>query len=232
MSEYIVKSQQEKYNAVKAAEAAVAKKYEEKLSAFMLPGSQTAGTGDGEGSKLFQDRNAKIAAAASAGKSRWGDKEIQKVTGIKMTKSIPSQSPKSVSPPSLDNIAAADHGLRADGGVGGLTLEERVLSGATAAVGLSPANGAAVVTTQSSLFVMRNAKIAQAAKAGKQSRWGIQEEKRAVKVAATTSLLSAQAMAIEPSPEILAADHGLRADGGVGGPTLAERVNLGAMLLQ
>ena len=33
-------------------------------------------------------------------------------------------------------------------------------------------------------------------------------------------------------PEIKAADHGLRADGGVGGPSLADRVNLGAKLLQ
>jgi len=33
------------------------------------------------------------------------------------------------------------------------------------------------------------------------------------------------------TPEIEAADHGLQADGGVGGPSLAERVNLGAELL-
>ena len=36
---------------------------------------------------------------------------------------------------------------------------------------------------------------------------------------------------IVASPEVEAADHGLRADGGVGGPSLAERVNLGASLL-
>ena len=31
-------------------------------------------------------------------------------------------------------------------------------------------------------------------------------------------------------PEVEAADHGLRNDGGVGGPSLAERVNLGSKL--
>ena len=42
---------------------------------------------------------------------------------------------------------------------------------------------------------------------------------------------AAAAVAVAVPPEVEAADHGLRADGGVGGPSLAQRVNLGASLL-
>lgn len=224
MSNYIVNTQQEKYNAVKAAEAAIAKKYEGKLNAFML---SPAAADEEKESKLYKDRNAKIAAAAKAGKSRWGDKEVQKVGGTTTSgpkATIKAEVPSST-PVSSETIDAADHGLRADGGVGGLTLEERVTTGAA-----SVTNGAAVPATQSSIFAMRNANIANAAKAGRQSRWGVKEEQKAVEGA--TNALPAAPASIEVSPEINAADHGLRADGGVSGPSLAERVNLGAKLLQ
>ena len=249
MSEYIVKAQQDKYNAVKAAEAATAKKYEDKLNALMLPGSSSGSSGisssnsNKEESKLVQERNANVVASAKAGKSRWGDKEVQRVSGGSFTP-VASESKIAASSSrtetatidvvathvSPDTIAAADHGLRADGGVGGLTLEERVTAGAGAS-NIAPVNGAAVVGSQSSLFAMRNARIAQAAKAGNQSRWGTKEESKAVETS-SNSLPPAAGAVANSSPSVEAADHGLRADGGVGGPSLADRVNLGANLLQ
>jgi len=238
MSDYIVKAQLEKYNAVKAAEAAIAKKYEEKLNAFMLPGDSSSSSGAGiattttttttsgnEQSKLFQERNANVAAAAKAGKSRWGGKEIEKVSGLIVPKSVSSSQAThnelSSSSVSLDTIAAADHGLRADGGVGGLTLAERVTRGAGTAD-----------TSIHTLYQIRNENIANAAKAGK-SRWGGKEIEKVSGLVVTRSISSSQAThQIPPAPAsldtIAAADHGLRADGGVGGLTLAERVTGGA----
>lgn len=241
MSEYIVKAQEEKYKAVKAAEAAISKKYEDKLNTFMLSGSAPAeaAAAAAEGSKVYQQRNANVAAAAKAGKSRWGDKEVEKVAGVGVvTKAPPSTTTtaavavKEVPPASSETIAAADHGLRADGGVGGLTLEERVTNGAAAAAMDTPVNGSAVTSSQpTTAYDMRNANIAKAAKAGKQSRWGTKEVEKAVAIASNALPAAANGREIIVTPEIEAADHGLRADGGVTGPSLAERVNLGAQLL-
>lgn len=239
MSEYIVKAQEEKYKAVKAAEAAISKKYEDKLNTFMLSGSAPAEAAAAEGSKVYQQRNANVAAAAKAGKSRWGDKEVEKVAGVGVvTKAPPSTTTtaavavKEVPPASSETIAAADHGLRADGGVGGLTLEERVTNGAAAAAMDTPVNGSAVTSSQpTTAYDMRNANIAKAAKAGKQSRWGTKEVEKAVAIASNALPAAANGREIIVTPEIEAADHGLRADGGVTGPSLAERVNLGAQLL-
>jgi len=88
MATYIVKAQAEKRKAVEAAEAAISKKYEEKLNAFLLtpaPPSDTTlvlapSVAAVTGSKLYMERNAKVAAAAEAGKSRWGDGEVQRVS--------------------------------------------------------------------------------------------------------------------------------------------------------
>jgi hypothetical protein len=236
MSEYIVKAQEEKYKAIKAAEESIAKKYEDKLNAFMLPGAADAAAPaalPSKESKEYQERNANIKAAAKAGKSRWGDKEVEKVGGVGVVKKSSKPAATAAAYPtastSPDTIAAADKGLRADGGVGGLTLEQRLTSGA----GDIPANGAAVPGAQTSMYDLRNASIAKAAKAGKQSRWGNMEEKKAVeKTNALPAADAPQQAAVKSTPEIEAADHGLRADGGVTGPSLAERVNLGAQLLQ
>ncbi len=227
MADYIVKAQLEKYEAVKAAEASISKKYEDKLNAFMLNGSAAPAAADDKlslpstATKLFEQRSANLAAAAKAGKSRWGSQEIEKVSGIVVEKITPATPTAIANPPpdaSPEAIKAADHGLRADGGVGGLTLQERVVSGSNA-----KANGVPVVSSgASSLYAKRNARIAEAAKAGK-SRWGSKEVAKVLAYAPITILTS---------PEVEAADHGLRADGGVSGPSLAERVNLGAQLLQ
>ncbi len=239
MSEYIVKAQLEKYEAVKAAEASIAKKYEDKLNAFMLTGGVAEGNVNGamahaaplssEDTKLFEQRNANLAAAAKAGKSRWGNQEVEKVSGIVVEKTTPSTPSPTENPPpdaSPETIAKADHGLRADGGVGGLTLSERVVNGAAAVNGEAAPVVASSASAELSLYAKRNARIAEAAKAGK-SRWGSQEVEKATEFLSKAPV----PVKIEASPEVKAADHGLRADGGVGGPSLAERVNLGAQLL-
>jgi len=246
MAEYIVKAQEDKNRAVKEAQAAITKKYEDKLNAFMLPGGESAAVtpaavsaGGGAESKLYQGRNENIAAAAKAGKSRWGNKELQKVAGVSVELSSTSTDIPAVSSAPVvteETIAAADHGLRADGGVGGLTLAERLSDGAAANTNGVVIASSLTSATVSPLYALRNAKVSEAAKAGKQSRWGDMEVKKATEISSnalpSAAASNANGKEIVVTPEIDAADHGLRADGGVGGPSLAERVNLGAQLLQ
>ena len=205
------------------------------------------------GSPLFDERNKKVAAAGKAGKSRWGDAEVKKAT-TEASKPSLSSAPATPPPPAADpaptivvspEIEAADHGLRSDGGVGGPSLAERVNLGqqlftATDAIATKPA-APIVEVKPPSVYELRNARIAMAAAAGK-SRWGNMENSKATTLAAASkSLPSSEATAsstvnkkaeIVSTPEIEAADHGLRNDGGVGGPSLAERVNLGSGLLK
>ena len=201
------------------------------------------------GNSLYYHRNQMVAAAGAAGKSRWGDAEVKKAT-TEAAKSPPASSAAPApSPPASINTApstaasapkitvtpeieAADHGLRHDGGVGGPSLAERVNLGEQLF-----ANGAATSVgnrqASPSLYDGRNARVAAAAAAGK-SRWGTMENERAASLSSQTSpsgASSAEAVAVAVPPEVEAADHGLRADGGVGGPSLAQRVNLGASLL-
>lgn len=228
MANYIVKAQEDKARAVREAEIAIAKKYQEKLNAFMLgPAEGSAPVEAKEEPKLFQERNAKIAAAAAVGKSRWGDAEVQKI-GAKppsanvMTAASTGTDSAGPTTDAAEKVAEADHGMRADGGVSGPSLAERVMNGAAVPVSVSTSNA---------LFDMRNARIAAAEKAGKQTRWGGLEVSKAIEFANALPAAGATAP-IVVTPEIEAADHGLRADGGVKGPSLAERVNLGAKILQ
>ena len=275
MAKYIVESHQQKVQAIKAAELAVAKQYEEKMRLLtgstetaVPPAPVPASAASTEENKLYAERNAKVSAAAKAGKSRWGDMEVAKASKTPAPSSPPApvvkkavaakkdDAPKkepsptnvgasivgqvngSVATPA--EVVAADHGMRADGGVGGFTLAERVAMGTSVLeVNGASVNGAAgappvvaaTATVASAAYQQRNAKITAAAKAGK-SRWGTMELER-VKSQATSlpSKASAPVAPVPVPPEVEAADHGLRADGGVGGPTLAERVNLGAKLL-
>ncbi len=234
MAEYVVKAQEDKARAVREAEIAITKKYEAKLQALMLP--PTAGSGSLSANvkvnEAFLKRSEKVAAAAKAGKSRWGDREVERAAGVSIN--VPKQTINAA--PAATPVAngavpaeviAADHGLRADGGVGGWTLAERVMNGAN---GVEISNGAMPnMIVPNDAYLARNAYIAAAAKAGKQNRWGSMEETRSIEFKASPLPAGAQVIAI---PEVTAADHGLRADGGVGGPTLAQRVNLGARLLQ
>ena len=204
---------------------------------------------------IFDQRNKKVAAAGKAGKSRWGDAETKKAS----TEASKSSPPSAVTPPAAPapappqtpvvvvtpEIEAADHGLRSDGGVGGPSLAERVNLGqqlftGSEAVATAPPEPIVEVKPPS-VYDLRNGRIARAAAAGK-SRWGTKENIKATKLAASSSAVSTSETAssstaaknpeIVSSPEIEAADHGLRSDGGVGGPSLAERVNLGSGLLK
>ena len=99
----------------------------------------------------------------------------------------------------------------------------------------SPAPAATIekVSVTASTYDLRNARVAASAAAGK-SRWGSMEIAKATSLASASNAIGAAAKKAEiaSSPEIEAADHGMRNDGGVGGPSLAERVNLGLGLLK
>lgn len=382
MQDYIVKAQEQKVQAVKAAEADAFKKFLARQEQILTPSavgsnfiatstSQTSAdlTARTAGSALYEARSRKVKDAAAAGKSRWGDGEVKKVGGVpRLIKSVPSieqsmfsltringadvqvaSEPLSSSSPPPPEVIAADHGLRADGGVGGLTLAQRVALGskanaadpistsstpvataptrfasamsplyqqrvskelAAAASGkarwgekeiqkmqnlgsslsaielsssavpslsaipssilyqqrvakvlasasarksrwgdseieklkhfvlgnsLSSVSSAATSSTQpimpstsstvtSSLYQQRVQNVLKASSAGK-SRWGAKEIKKIRNVGFSATATS---QSIVVPPEVIAADHGLRADGGVGGLTLAERVALGA----
>uniref|UniRef100_A0A7S1Z322 Uncharacterized protein n=1 Tax=Trieres chinensis TaxID=1514140 RepID=A0A7S1Z322_TRICV len=246
MADYIVKAQDQKVKAVRAAEEAAEKRFKDQL--LLLGGSATAPAAAPAENKVFADRSAKVSAAAKAGKSRWGDSENQKasqkvgvVGTVPPNQAAPASSFETPAPepvvtvpvvevPVPEEVAAADHGLRADGGVGGLTLAERIHFGANASGAPAAAVAAPAASKGPTLFDMRNAKVSAAAAAGK-SRWGEREVRKAMDLARALPAAPSTPV-IEVSPEVQAADHGLRADGGVGGPTLAERVNLGARLLQ
>lgn len=203
MAKYIVQAQQQKMKAVKAAELATAAKYEAKLQ-LLLSAAEGTGAPVVETSAektLYETRSANVAAAAKAGKSRWGDKEVAKVK-------------------------------ISDGNFVEVTPDDK--NGAAKVNGVAAKAPEPVSLPSSSLFDERNKKVAEAGKAGK-SRWGDAEVKKAsAEASKQPSIASAPEPAaqieIQMSPQIEAADHGMRNDGGVGGPSLAERVNLGQQL--
>jgi hypothetical protein len=204
MAKYIVEAQQEKMKAVQAAELALKNKYEEKLKLLGAGASAPAAPvlAAPNETSLFDERNAKVAAAAKAGKSRWGDAENARA----------AQS--AVGVPSISATAAAEP-----------------------INGLSAVNGAALAS-DNALFNKRNSMVAAAGKAGK-SRWGSMEVQKATQLTAALPYAPASAAPVSAAPvvnvpvppEVEAADHGLRNDGGVSGPSLAQRINMGAQLL-
>lgn len=259
VANYVADAQKQKAEAVQAAEEALTQKYEARLQALGGGGIPAAAAevpfkvvesapkavekapaeaeapppqvyAAAQPTDLYAKRNARLEAAALAGKTRWGSMEVAKVAIDN------AKNPQAA-------VEEADHGLRNDGGVGGPTLAERVSMGAgsdapaatpqvaktphfadTQVAGSAPlVNGSPEPVIPSvdvaPLYAKRNAKVVASAKVGK-SRWGEMEiEKIKTSVNANSDA------------EIAAADHGLRNDGGVSGPSLAERVNLGAMLL-
>jgi hypothetical protein len=227
MARYIVEAQEAKYLAVADAKASVEQKYQTLLlAAPAAPAAAAAPQGE---VGVYQGRSMHISKAAAAGKSRWGDSEVQRIdTGATppppksqavpaATAAAPIQTLSTVPP----EVEVANHGLRADGGVGGLSLADRVVGGAGSAVA-GVANAAA--SEEKIIYYQRNARIAVE---GANSRWGPMEVSKALTSAA---LPVPSAVAVVPR-EVKEADHGLRNDGGVGGPSLADRVNLGAQLL-
>ena len=248
MAKYIVKSQEEKIQAIKAAEAVAKKKYEEQL-ANLLPTANAAAAvvepASNDATKLYMKRNLKVSEAAKVGKSRWGNMETKRVAEQVGSTCVPYYSLQvngvvvNVPP----EVADADHGLRADGGVGGPSLAERVAIGANGAsapttpavpvVPTAPLTQTTAPTLKNPfasrnqiLYHERNEMVSAAAKAGK-SRWGQLEVEKATHLA-SLPFSQVPAAAVPVPPEVADADHGLRADGGVGGPSLAERVAMGA----
>jgi hypothetical protein len=194
---------------------------------------------------LYRERNAKIALAAKAGISRWGNEELKRVgvTELPIIKTI-SSSTTSVTM-STDNasqsqsVTEADHGMRADGGVGGPTLADRVMNGASVVdtnVSFSSSSSSSSSSGNTSLYEKRNANIAKAVSDGTSTRWGTEEVTKVMNIASNVLPATSSSSPSSSSPSVVAqveaANHGMRADGGVGGPTLAERVNLGATLLK
>lgn len=237
MTDYIVRAQEDKLKAVRAAELAMALKFEEKLK--LLPGNaepapQEVTTAPAGVNTVFAARNEKVAKAGKS--SRWGNMEVEKITTGKASSPPPTSVASPVSTQTVNEkksiydasttppeVIAADHGLRADGGVGGLTLAERVMLG-------TGANGVSKPSGEPTIFEKRNARVAAAGKSGK-SRWGVMETNKATEFINVLPPRSNSVPESPPKPEVVAADHGLRADGGVGGPSLSDRVNLGAKLL-
>jgi hypothetical protein len=194
------------------------------------------------------DRNVKVSQAGKAGKGRWGDLEVQRAAeqvGGTVNGAAAAAAVVVDVPPEVEE---ANHGLRADGGVGGPSLAERVAMGAAAAASNSetlsspvpatlstsvapstPVSREAPVSRNQILYHARNEMVSAAAKAGK-GRWGPLEVEKATQLAALPIAPSTPIAAV--SSQVAAADHGLRSSGGVGGPSLAERVNMGAQLLE
>lgn len=213
MQDYIVKAQEQKTKAVQAAVADINKKWEEKLvltGGTTTAASPVATTRSTEETKLYDARNAAVAAAAQAGKSRWGDAEVKRaaasapVASGQVLASPPTPAVVVVPP----EVAAADHGLRSDGSVGGPTLAERVSQGVNIGASIvsarvaSPLNIGAAIVGQTSgstssvapsvgatpaaetlLYENRNKMVVAAAAAGK-SRWGTMEIEKAKNLAA------------------------------------------------
>jgi hypothetical protein len=236
MKEYIVKAQDQKALAIKTAERTMEQKYQLLIGA--APSAPLAV--DKESNELFAKRNAAVSAAGAAGKSRWGDAETQRAavgaaTSVSGAPAAPA-APQVVPP----EVLAADHGLRNDGGVGGLTLAERIAQGSKTGGSAAAAPAAPAAPVASPLYAKRNAQVVAAAAAGK-SRWGSEEvsniQNLATLPAASTNTAKATVAVGAPKiassqssvvpPEVAVADHGLRNDGGVGGLTLAERVSMG-----
>jgi hypothetical protein len=250
MKQYIVKAQDQKAKAVKFAEQSVESKYQLLLGSAGTAAAPSAPLAVAqESSDLFTKRNAAVSAAAAAGKSRWGDMEAQRAgVGAATTAAVngaPAAPAAALVVPK--EVLEADHGLRNDGGVGGLTLAERIAQGSRGSSVAAPAAAAPVAAAAaaspaaSPLYIKRNARVVAAAAAGK-SRWGSEENASIQKLmslpasasapAAPTQAVSAPkaaAVSLQAVPQnVKDADHGLRNDGGVGGLTLAERIAQGS----
>ena len=81
IANYIVKAQEEKFRAVKAAEAAVEKKYQERLLVLTASAGgdvSPAAPQISDSQLLYFQRAQNLKGAAAVGKSRWGAAEIEK----------------------------------------------------------------------------------------------------------------------------------------------------------
>mmetsp|Transcript_17599 Transcript_17599/g.26716 ORF Transcript_17599/g.26716 Transcript_17599/m.26716 type:complete len:302 (-) Transcript_17599:107-1012(-) len=177
IAKYIIEAHDAKVQAVRDAEAAITAKFEAKL--LLSAGEEVSAPPPVKGSSVYEGRNEKVIASAAAGKSRWGDAEVQKITS---------------------NAGSSSRNVATDKDI------------------------APVSPQMNSLYEKRNIAVAAAAAAGK-SRWGPMETSKAKSLVGALPEGSQDAPAIVITPEIEAADHGLKSDGSL---SLAERVNLGS----
>lgn len=230
MRQYMIDAQEEKYRAVQEAQAVAQKKLAESLSLLGLS-PVTSGTAmlssSVTESPLYTARNVAVSKAGTH--SRWGPMEVERVSSGNSIASTPingasssttTMSVNGGSVPVMSNtatstattpivvpvppeVAEADHGLRSDGSIGGLTLAERIYFGSkatpavtttTTTITTSAAVPSSVTNPMEVLYQKRNIKVVQAAQAGKSNRWGAQEVERVSNiVAATTGLSSSTA---------------------------------------
>jgi len=150
IAKYMVKAQEEKYKAVKNAEKAVSDKYEAKMIFFLVPQTEATSTSkdsvvtiksDNEPQSNSKQKGEIAATAANVRKSSSGAKEeVQKVSSHPPKKdegsSEASKQGNNINDMSeildVPTEVVADHDLRVDGDVVGLTLAERVSEGADA----------------------------------------------------------------------------------------------------
>lgn len=159
---------------------------------------------------LFDQRNAKIVAAADAGKSRWGNMEVEKArkSGVSASSAAivasagsslyDQRNAKVVASAAAGKSRWGDKEVERAGGVAApvgvsteaptpatnASLEDRVNLGAQLLGGSAAAQSAPAQST--SLYDQRNAQVIAAANAGK-SRWGNAEVERAMKSAVSTN---------------------------------------------
>jgi hypothetical protein len=228
MRQYMIDAQEQKYRAVQEAQAAAQKKLSESLSLLgLVPATDltgaTATSSSVAESPLYTARNVAVSKAGS--QSRWGPMEVQrasdsasansvpvtKINGASLSTATTMSVNGAVSVPTMTTVvstpitvpvppevAEADHGLRSDGSIGGLTLAERIYFGATAAPATTASSTSPTMTTRTTttvspttnpmevLYQKRNIKVVQAAKAGRSSRWGDQEVERVSNIVAAT----------------------------------------------
>ncbi|GMI45593.1 hypothetical protein TrCOL_g5940 [Triparma columacea] len=134
LSDYIVNTQAEKRRAVAEAESKIHAFYQAKMQELALPGSAPSlqlGGVDSAPETLFDKRNRMV--AEQGGKGRWIGREVDRAkqasqgAGSRTKVEGGGESGKKVM--NID-VSEADHGQRADGGVGGPSLAERVNFGA------------------------------------------------------------------------------------------------------
>jgi hypothetical protein len=256
MADYVVKASQEKYNAVQATESL----YKSKMSSLILAASAAAQSLSPPTSPAVPSSNRwasaemqRVASGNQIGRMEVSGTRILSqqtqplVTGVAtMANGAMFGDSISAIPP---EVVEADHGLRSNDNVGGPTLAERVLLGANAIPAQSSTVniGAQLVAEtaaagSSLLYQQRTSKVIEA---GMQGRWSSAELHRlnsrlgilqgpssAASLTKTPHPMISSLVAAAERVELIVeeADHGMRADGGVAGPTLSERVLQGATL--
>lgn len=233
---------------------------------------------------LFDQRNAKVVAAAAAGKSRWGDMEVNKAknSGVTAVSQSSSSTNSQVAESSLfvqrnaKIVAAAAAGKSRWGsmevdraissGASGtivnvqsttpapsvVTLADRInlgaqLLGASTKVPAATQSASSAAQSTGSLFDQRNAKVVAAANAGK-SRWGSMEVDKAkgsgISASSQSVTVGKESLFEQRNAKVVAAANAGRSRWGAmevdraktgsksaNTPSLGGRVNVGAQLV-